>query len=130
MRDLSAAVGIRGELSSWHYDLSAVFGQHSTDFFMTNTINPHLIAKPEYNVSNIPTNYNPGSYTETDRVFNLDLSRPLDTNMFYSPLNLALGFEYRIEEFETTAGGENSWFIDDNSWRSSKARLRRWIQRV
>ena len=117
VRDLSAAVGIRGELSSWHYDLSAVFGQHSTDFFMTNTINPHLIAKPEYNVSNIPTNYNPGSYTETDRVFNLDLSRPLDTNMFYSPLNLALGFEYRIEAFDVEAGGGNSWYVDENSTR-------------
>ena len=120
VRDLSAAVGIRGTVSSangwfdnWHYDLSAVFGQHSTDFFMTNTINPQLIAKPEYNVSNIPTNYNPGSYTETDRVFNLDLSRPLDTNMFYSPLNLALGFEYRTEAFEVEAGDENSWYADE-----------------
>ena len=119
VRDLSAAVGIRGKVSSatvwldnWHYDLSAVFGQHSTDFFMTNTINPQLVAKSEYDVSNIPTNYNPGSYTETDRVFNLDLSRPLDTNMFYSPLNLALGFEYRTEAFDIEAGGENAWYAD------------------
>ena len=117
VRDLSAAVGIRGDLSSWHYDLSAVFGQHSTDFFMTNTINPHLVAKPEYNVLNIPTNYNTGSYTETDRVFNLDLSRPLDTSMFYSPLNLALGFEYRIEAFDVEAGEENSWYVDETSTR-------------
>ncbi len=119
VRDLSAAVGIRGTVSSanawldnWHYDISAVFGQHSTDFFMTNTINPQLVAKPEYDVSNIPTNYNPGAYTETDRVVNLDLSRPLDVDMFYSPLNLALGFEYRIEAFDVEAGGNNSWFID------------------
>ena len=122
VRDLSAAVGIRGKVSSatvwldnWHYDLSAVFGQHSTDFFMTNTINPQLVAKSEYDVSNIPTNYNPGSYTETDRVFNLDLSRPLDTNMFYSPLNLALGFEYRTEAFDIEAGGENAWYADKST---------------
>ena len=120
VRDLSAAVGIRGTVSSangwldnWHYDLSAVLGQHSTDFFMTNTINPQLIAKPEYNVLNIPTNYNPGTYTETDHVINLDLSRPLETNMFYSPLNLALGFEYRVEAFEIEAGDENSWYADE-----------------
>lgn len=119
VRDLSAAVGIRGRVSSanawldnWHYDLSAVYGQHSTDFFMTNTINPQLIAKPEYDVSNIPTNYNPGSYIETDTVFNFDLSRPLDTNMFYSPLNIALGFEYRTEAFDIEAGEENSWYLD------------------
>ena len=42
VRDWSGAVGIRGDISDWHYDLSAVFGQHSTDFFMRNTINPQL----------------------------------------------------------------------------------------
>ena len=121
VRDWSAAVGIRGDVShanfwldDWHYDLSAVFGHHSTDFFMTNTINPQLIAKPEYNVSNIPTNYNPGIYTERDHVLNLDLSRAFDTNAFASPLNVGLGMEYRVEEFEVQAGGENSWFVDKN----------------
>lgn len=120
VRDLSAAIGIRGEVSGtrtmldkWHYDLSAVFGQHSTDFFMTNTINPQLIARPEYSASNIPTTYNPGGYIETDQVINLDLSRPLETNLFHSPLNLALGVEYRTEAFEIEAGGENSWYVDD-----------------
>ena len=115
VKDWSAAVGIRGDLShnniwldNWHYDLSAVFGQHSTDFFMTNTINPQLARLK----TNIPTNYNPGGYVERDRVFNLDISRPLDNTVFYSPLNLALGLEYRQEEFEVEAGERNSWFID------------------
>lgn len=117
VKDWSAAVGIRGDtshnnvwLDEWHYDLSAVFGQHSTDFFMTNTINPQLAGLR----TNIPTNYNPGGYVERDRVINLDLSRPLDTKVFYSPLNLALGLEYRQEEFEVEAGERNSWVINDN----------------
>ena len=120
VKDWSAAVGIRGDLShnnvwfdNWHYDLSAVFGQHSTDFFMTNTINPQLA----HMRTNIPTNYNPGAYVERDRVFNLDLSRPLDNTVFYSPLNLALGLEYRQEEFEVEAGGRNSWFIDESRYQ-------------
>ena len=118
VRDWSAAVGIRGDIShnniwldDWHYDLSAVFGQHSTDFFMTNTINPQLATLG----TNIPTNYNPGGYAERDRVVNLDLSRALENNVFYSPLNLALGLEYRQEEFEVEAGERNSWFIDNRS---------------
>ncbi len=115
VRDWSVAGGIRGDLSSdnlwlddWHYDLSAVLGQHSTDFFMRNTINPQLATMR----TNIPTEYNPGMYTETDHVINLDLSKALQNTMFASPLNLGIGLEYRVEQFEVTAGGENSWYID------------------
>ena len=116
IRDWSGAVGLRGDLSSdnpwlddWHYDLSAVFGHHSVDYFMTNTINPQLA----YLRTNIPTNYAPGADVERDRVFNLDLSKALATNVFASPLNVGLGLEYRIEEYEIEAGGRNSWVIDD-----------------
>ena len=108
VRDWSGAVGIRGDISDWHYDLSAVFGQHSTEFFMKQTINPQLASLR----TNIPTNYKPGAYTERDRVINLDLARSLPTTMLPSPLNIGLGLEYRIEEFETTAGEENSYYID------------------
>jgi len=115
VKDWSGAVGIRGDLShnnvwfdNWHYDLSAVFGQHSTDFFMTNTINPQLA----HLRTNIPTNYKPGAYVERDHVINLDLSRALENTVFSSPLNLAFGLEYRKEEFEIEAGEMNASFID------------------
>ena len=108
--DWSIAGGIRGEVSDWHYDFSAVLGQHSTDFFMRNTINPQLAGMK----TNIPTEYNPGMYTETDHVFNLDLSRSLQTAMLPSPLNVGLGLEYRVEQFEVTAGGRNSWWSDES----------------
>ena len=95
-------------MSDWHYDLSAVLGQHSTSFFMRNTINPQLASLR----TNIPTEYRPGTYTETDHTINLDLSRVLQTTMLPSPLNLGLGLEYRVEQFEVTAGGESAWFVD------------------
>ena len=110
VRDWSVAGGIRGDISDWHYDFSAVLGQHSTDFFMRNTINPQLATMR----TDIPTEYNPGKYTETDHVFNLDLSRSLQTAMLPSPLNVGLGLEYRVEQFEVTAGGENSWLVNGN----------------
>ena len=116
VRDWSGAVGIRGDISpanpwldDWHYDLSAVFGYHSTAYFMENTINPQLAGLRQA----IPTNYNPGADIERDRVFNLDLSRSVQNTMFASPLNIGLGLEYRIEEYEIEAGGRNSWFVDD-----------------
>ena len=44
--DRSLAIGIRGSLSDdWSYDLSAVTGQHRTEFYMENTINPQLAAQ-------------------------------------------------------------------------------------
>ena len=111
VRDWSVGGGIRGDISDWHYDFSAVLGQHSTDFFMRNTINPQLAGMR----TDIPTEYNPGKYTETDHVFNLDLSRVLQTAMLPNPLNVGLGLEYRVEQFEVTAGGRNSWAVDGSS---------------
>ena len=105
--DMSLASGIRGKLdNSWSYDLSGVVGQHRSKFFIWNTVNPQLIHLKD----NIPTAYEPGGYTEIDYTLNLDLSRPFDLNVFHSPLNVAFGFEYRVEQYEIEAGEVNSWF--------------------
>ena len=77
---------------------------------MKQTINPQLALLK----TNIPTNYKPGTYVERDRVINLDLARSLPTAMLPSPLNIGLGLEYRVEEFETVAGEKNSYFIDNS----------------
>ncbi len=107
--DYSFALGVRGELAeAWFYDLSAVFGRNDVGFFMKNTINPQL-ARLE---TDIPTEYRPGDYTETERIFNLDISRPFDLAALESPLNVAFGLEYRTEEFEIKAGEPNAWFVD------------------
>ena len=107
--DVSLAFGLRGELdSNWLYDLSAVFGRSNSDFFIKNTINPQLATQK----TNILTAYEPGAYTETDRVVNLDLSRQFDNDIFHSPLNVAFGFEYRGENFKIENGDLNSFFID------------------
>ena len=109
--DASLAFGIRGEWGSdWFYDLSAVFGRSNADFFIKNTINPQLATQK----TNIPTQYEPGAYTETDWVVNFDMSRQFDNEVFYSPLNVAFGLEYRGENFKIENGDLNSFFIDPN----------------
>ena len=111
MTDVSLAFGIRGELDNdWLYDLSAVFGRSNAEFFIKNTINPQLATQK----TNIPTEYEPGAYTETDRVVNLDFSRQFENDVFDSPLNVAFGFEYRGENFKIENGEPNSYFIDPN----------------
>ena len=113
--DLSLGGGLRGSVrGNWRYDLGAVIGQHRTEFFMRNTLNPQLVAHPDFrdDPSRIPTDFRPGSYTETDYVLNLDLARSIDLDWFHSPLNLAGGLEYRVEEFAIGAGEEYAWWVD------------------
>ena len=109
MTDVSLATGLRGSVAGgWFYDLSVVFGTSKVEHFMHNTINPQLAGEQ----LNIPTTYFPGTYIESDSVFDLNLSKPLDIGLA-APLNLALGFEYRTESFEREAGDRNSYFVDD-----------------
>ena len=113
MEDYGFAMGVRGELfNDWHVDLSGVYGRHSAEFFMRHTLNPQLLAKPDITVANMPTDYTPGTYTETDYTINLDVSKLVDLAAFYSPLSVAFGLEHRQEKFKVTQGGENSWFQD------------------
>ena len=108
--DLSIAGGIRGELDSgWFYDLSANAGRSFAQFYIYNTINPQLLAQR----NDIPVYYNAGAYTETDRVVNFDMSKPMDIGL-WSPLNVAFGLEYRDETFRIHNGDPNSFYIDPN----------------
>ena len=113
MEDYGFAMGVRGEVfNEWHVDVSGVYGRHQAEFFMRHTLNPQLLAKPDINVANMPTDYSPGTYTETDYTINLDVSKLVDLAAFYSPLSVAFGLEHRQEKFKVTEGGENSWFQD------------------
>ena len=114
MEDYSFAFGVRGDFANdWHVDLSGVYGRHKAAFFMRHTLNPQLLA-PEggFTVADIPTDYRPGTYTETDYTINLDVSKLVDIAAFHSPLSIAFGLEHRQEEFKVTQGGETSWFQD------------------
>ena len=94
-------------LNGWSYDASAYFGENSVDYFMLNTINPQLLAVNRV----VPTEYRPGGVSQTEKTFNLDISKPFDVGLFYSDLNMAFGFEYHIEEYEVKLGGENAWYV-------------------
>ena len=108
--DLSLALGLRGNLANdWFYDVSLVVGRNEVEHFMHNTINPQLAGQGV----NIPTTYFPQAYVQADQVFDVNLSKPLDLGMA-APLHVALGFEWRNETFERSAGDRNSWCADAN----------------
>lgn len=108
--DLSIAGGVRGLLDSgWRYDFSASVGRSYALFYIFNTINPQLLTLR----NDIPTHYESGAYTETDRVFNFDMSRQLELGNGV-PLNLAWGLEARTEMFRITNGEPNSFHINES----------------
>ena len=107
--DRAFAAGVRGELGSWYYDLSGSVGRSKAEFYIYNTINPQLLGLR----NSVPTYYDAGAYTETDRVVNIDAARPFDIRGLYGSVNLAFGFEYRDETFKIASGEPNSYYIDD-----------------
>ncbi len=117
VRDWGLTFGLRGELQSayslldgWNYDMSAAFGQHRTTYHIWNNVNPQLLRLKDA----MPTEYFARAYEQRDKIFNLDFSRLFDLGIFYSPLNIAFGLEYREEEYEIESGDKNGWCSDDS----------------
>jgi iron complex outermembrane recepter protein len=101
IEDYSIATGLRGKLfNAFDFDLSYRHGRSKADFLIRNTINASL-------GPNTPTEFNPGGYSQTENVFNLNLGYeiPLGTGSVY----VAAGGEYRDEEFTIKAGDPASF---------------------
>lgn len=106
--DQSIAIGLRGMiLNDWDFDLSLVTGYSGVTYFMHNTVNPQLIQQ----VAIIPTSYKPGQHEERDTVVNYEMARMLEVASGYGDVYFATGFEYRVEQFTTTRGEEDSWRV-------------------
>ena len=104
--DMAAAIGIRGSFnvgSGLMYDLSAQRGSNRTDFFIRNTINASLCP-------NTPRDFVPGGQEQTETVYNLDVSYGFEVGLA-SELNVAVGAEYREEEFDLFAGDSASYAL-------------------
>ena len=104
--DQAVAIGLRGTIgmgSGLSYDISAQRGSNKTGFFINNTINASL--GPD-----TPRNFIPGGQEQTETVYNLDLSYGFELGLA-SELNIAVGAEYREEEFDLFAGDEASYVL-------------------
>ena len=115
LTDMALAFGVRGDLANdWYFDASGAFGVNDVDFFMRYTINPQLLVKlPHGQRNEIPINYFPGSYTQSEYVLNFDLSKSITLGEFNA--HIAFGLEHRQEKFKVESGEENSWFIDSRT---------------
>ncbi len=107
--DASITGGFRGELANGLlYDISASYGRSEVQYKITNTVNPQLASLQLEQ----PRDFTPGTYVQSERNANIDISYPVAVDAFASPLNVAGGVEYRTEQFEIKNGDPNSFAID------------------
>lgn len=98
--DQSLAAGIRGTLGSWKVDLSNSYGRNKVEFATENTINASMLTAS-------PTSFESGGYDFTQNTTNLDFSRFFDAP--FKGINVAFGFENRLENYRINPGEEGSY---------------------
>jgi iron complex outermembrane receptor protein len=97
--DASLAVGVKGKLGTWNYDISNTYGQNQFKYTIKNTSNATLGLKS-------PKEFEAGKLGFSQNTSNLDFSHEYDV---LAGLNLAIGAELRLENYKIKAGKQNSY---------------------
>lgn len=99
--DLSSTFGAKGDVAGWATDVSIGYGRNRIGYYTDHTANVTYGAES-------PTDFNDGSLTYDQWVFNLDVVRDFEVNLA-SPLTVAWGAEAREESYIIEAGVPASW---------------------
>lgn len=103
--DHSIAAGVRSQLGDdWKVDISNTYGKNSFHYYIKGTLNASL-------EENSPTDFDAGGHTLDQNTINLDFSKYYED--IASGFNLALGAEYRTENFTIFAGEIGSYATFD-----------------
>jgi iron complex outermembrane receptor protein len=92
--DISAGLGLEGEIGSFSYDASVVYGENEFEFIINNSNNVAL-------GDSSPTSARAGMLTTDLIVFNLDFSNAFE---IADGASLGYGFEYRQDGYKITEG--------------------------
>lgn len=101
IEDYSLAAGVRGQMSGWNWDFSHVYGHNAFDFGVKNSFNVSFGEASQ-------TEFDAGGLRFGQHVTNLDLQRNLPVT-FVKEVSLAVGAEYRHENFDIAAGELQSY---------------------
>jgi iron complex outermembrane receptor protein len=107
--DASVAAGVRGVSSDWFWDVSGVFGHNRLDYYVRNSLNVSLGPTIPPN----QTEFYSGAIAFNEFAFNTDTRRQVDVGLS-SPANVALGFEFRRNNYQIIPG-EPASYIDGGS---------------
>ena len=99
--DYSDALGFKGTLSNWNWDLGSVFGRNTFRYDVDNSVNVSM-------GTNSPTSFNAGTMEFDQWTTTLDVQRSFDIG-WAQPLSVAWGAEARREHYGISAGDNASW---------------------
>lgn len=102
IEDFAVAGGLRGQIAdAWNYDVSAVYGTNRFQFGVENSFNTSFGQASQ-------RKFDAGQLHFGQTTINADLQRTFDVG-FGDGLSLALGAEYRNENFRIVAGDPQSY---------------------
>ncbi|MBX2821443.1 MAG: TonB-dependent receptor [Rhodothermaceae bacterium] len=102
--DHSFTAGIKGQLNEWIVDLSTTRGGNAFQFNIENTMNASLGEAS-------PITFDAGGFAFNQTTSNLDLLRDIDTGGAINALTLALGSEFRLENYVIESGQFESYSL-------------------
>ncbi|MFN4147180.1 MAG: TonB-dependent receptor domain-containing protein [Runella sp.] len=104
-RDYSTVVGINRKLNDgWSLDFSAGYGYNNLDMWAQNTTNPSM-------GKDSPTSFYVGQNAFGQTTFEANASRNYKGLMGTKSFNVALGSQYRIDNFILKQGSPESYFV-------------------
>ena len=103
-QDYTGALGLKGSLGEWQWDLSATRNSDDYHVYTQNSAN-YSLAYPGG-----PTDVYSGKLAYTQNVANLDLRRSFAVAAFEAPLDFSAGLEYQREGYTRGAGELASWY--------------------
>lgn len=103
IKDRSVLAGLRGQVFGFSYDLSNVYGLNSMDFRVVNSINASLP------LGTSPTEFYAGQIFFAQNTSNLTLTRKFTEIGPLATLNVAVGGEFRNDNYQIEAGDEASY---------------------
>lgn len=102
IEDYSLAGGVRGDTAGWNWDLSWVYGHNAFDFGVENSFNT------SFGGALSQRQFKAGGVRFGQHVINADVQRSLPTG-FLNDLSVAVGAEYRRENYQIVAGDFQSY---------------------
>lgn len=99
--DFQVAVGGKGKMADWNFDLSSTYGRNDAAFYLSRSANASI--GPSTN-----TNFYNGSLIFDQVTTNLDLTRAFAVGMA-KPMQVSYGLEHRYERYTTKAGNPDSY---------------------
>lgn len=97
--DTGFSAGIKGAAGVWNWDLATTYGKDRAEMGVADSANISLFK----DTGATPFDFHAGAFTATQWTTNLDVNREFAVG-WSTPLNLALGLEYRKDGYKIDAG--------------------------